>query len=109
MSAGIYGLLGALIGAAASIFAMAIQQRYQNRRDLIKLASELAIDDYNRRIELAKKENMIISFPPITAFVAYQLKVLEAMSAGTFNEEKIKALNIEQEEILKAFKHVNNK
>ena len=54
MNEAIIGLLGALIGAGASILGMHIQQRNQNRRDLVKLATEIVIDDYNRRLKVAK-------------------------------------------------------
>ena len=52
MSAAIAALLGALIGAAASIVTIVIQQRYQNKRELLKIAAEIALQDYKRRLEL---------------------------------------------------------
>jgi len=92
----IIALVGALIGAGASILGMHIQQRNQNRRDLVKLATEIAIDDYNRRLKIAEDQGLSISFPPIAAFVAYQIRVLEEMSSGVFDVEKIKKISKEQ-------------
>jgi len=102
----IIGLVGALIGAGASILGMHIQQRHQNRRDLVKLATEIAIDDYRRRLKIAEDQDLSISFPPIAAFVAYQIRVLEEMSSGVFDAETIKKISKEQEAILDAFENV---
>ena len=106
MDEAIIALVGALIGAGASILGMYIQQCNQNRRDLVKLAAEIAIDDYNRRIKEAKDQGLSTSFPPIAAYVAYQIRVLEEMSSGVFNAEKIKKISKEQEAIYAAFENV---
>ena len=72
----IIGLAGALIGAGASILGMHIQQRNQNRRELVKLATEIAIDDYNRRLKIAEVQSLPISFPPIAAFLFETVQIL---------------------------------
>lgn len=56
----IYGLIGAVIGAAASIGTIWIQQIHQNRRDRAKLIVEAAIRDKTSADETARflaKEN----------------------------------------------------
>ena len=101
MSATVAALLGALIGAAASILTIIIQQRYQNKRELLKVASDLALADYKQRFDVASKIGG--NMPPISAFVHYHVKVLEHMAAGTFSRETIEALSRENTDILRAY------
>jgi len=107
MSAAVAALLGALIGAAASIFTIIIQQRYQNKRELLKFASELALADYKRRLDIL--EQMGGKMPPISAFVHYHVQVLEHMAAGTFTPETIQALSKENDRILSAYTEASEK
>jgi len=102
MNAALAALLGALIGAAASIATIVIQQRYQNKRELLKIAAEIALQDYKRRLEALDKSGGG-RIPPISAFVHYQMQVLEHMAAGTFTPETIKKLSEENDHILNAY------
>src|SRR5882762_4217995 len=102
MDSAIAALLGALIGAAASVAAILIQQRYQNKRELLKIAADLALQDYERRLEILEKSGGG-RMPPISAFVHYQMRVLEHMVAGTFTPEIIKSLSEEYDRILSAY------
>jgi hypothetical protein len=107
MSAVIAALLGALIGAAASIVTIIIQQRYQNKRELLKIASELALQDYRHRCDiLAEKGGKM---PPVSAFVHYHVQVLEHMANGTFTPETIQRLSEENGRILSAYTELSNK
>lgn len=102
MSAAIAALIGALFGAGASVVAMLIQQRYQNKREILKIAADLALQDYTHRSQLlidAGGGRM----PPVSAFVHYQMRVLEHRSTGKFNPEAVKALTEEYEQILAAY------
>ena len=109
MSAAVAALLGALIGAAASIFTIIIQQRYQNKRELLKIASELALADYKRRFDMLEKMGGSGKMPPISAFVHYHVQVLEHMAAGTFTPETIQALSKENDHILSAYTEASEK
>ena len=108
MSAAVAALLGALIGAAASVITIMIQQRYQNKRDLIKIASDLALADYNRRCE-AIAERGGGKIPPISAFVHYHAQVIEHMADGTFTPEVINALSDENDRIISAYTDIGDK
>lgn len=108
MSAAVAALLGALIGAAASVVTIIIQQRYQNKRELIKIASDLALADYKRRHEVIAEKGGG-KMPPISAFVYYYAQVIEHMAAGTFTPEVIKALSEENERILSAYTDIGDK
>jgi hypothetical protein len=107
MSAMVAALLGALIGAAASILTIIIQQRYQNKRDLLKVASEISLADYKEGC--AKAREVLGTMPPISAFVHYHFKVLEHMAEGTFTRETIQKLSTENADILDAYHEVTKK
>ena len=51
--AGAFGLIGALIGAAASVMTVYFQTKIQDRRALLRHAAELAQADYELRVEKA--------------------------------------------------------
>jgi hypothetical protein len=102
MSAALAALLGALIGAAASITTIVIQQRYQHKRELLKIAAEIALQDYKQRLELLNKSGGG-RMPPVSAFVHYQMQVFEDMLAGTYTPEVIKKLSEENDRILSAY------
>jgi hypothetical protein len=104
MSAAVAALLGALIGAAASIGVMWVQQKHQTKRDLLRVAAELAREDWKNRLQLLSPG---AKMPPVSAFVHYHAKVLEAMANGTFSPDTVKQLSLEQEEILSAYDRAN--
>jgi hypothetical protein len=106
MSAGVAALLGALIGAVASMGAMWIQQRHQTKRDLLKIAAELAHKDWKQRYEIQSKHGQV-RMPPVSVFVHYHAKVLEAMANGTYSPEMVKRLGEEQEAIISAYEQAN--
>jgi hypothetical protein len=106
MDAAAAALLGALIGAAASIGVMWIQQRHQTKRDLLRVAADLAREDWKNRLELLSQRGG--KMPPVSAFVHYHAKVLEAMANGTFTPDTVKRLSEEQEQILAAYDQAND-
>ena len=87
MDAAIAALLAALIGAAGSVGGMIIQQRSQSRRDLLKIAADLASEDWENRYELLSKRGG--TMPPVSAFVRYHHKVLTALAKDSFSEDFI--------------------
>ena len=105
MDAAIAALLGAFIGAIGSVGGMIIQQRSQSRRDLLKIAADLASEDWKNRYELISKRGG--SLPPVSAFVRYHHKVLTALAEDNFSEEFIVNLSREQERILAAYAKAN--
>lgn len=106
MDAALAALLGALLGAVASMGAMWIQQRHQTKRDLLKIAAELANEDWKQRFDIQSKHGRV-SMPPVSVFVHYHAKVLEAMANGTYSPELIKKLSEEQELIIDAYEKAN--
>jgi hypothetical protein len=107
MSSALAALLGALVGAGASVIAMLIQQRYQNKRELLKIAADLALREYDRRAELLLQTGGG-RMPPISAYVHYQMRVLEHMARGTFTPETIRTLTEEYDRITGAYSQLTN-
>ena len=76
---GAFGLLGALIGAGASVLTIYFQLKIQDRRALLRQATELAQSDYRYRVEHAPPGT---PFPPIAVFIAYEVRLLKLMEKG---------------------------
>ena len=49
-------LLGALIGAAASVVTVIAQAHYQNKRELVKEAIALALEDWKTRLAIVTQK-----------------------------------------------------
>lgn len=103
MDAAIYGLLGAVIGALASVGGMYVQQKQQNRRDRLKIAVDLAIQEYNRDLELAKAKTGGAFVAPLDSYVICHASLLDALAEGVVTPEKIRELTSERDRILAAF------
>src|SRR4030081_2810242 len=104
MDSALAALLGALIGSGASVGAMIIQQRQQNRRDLLKIATEMAREDWKNRFDVLAKRGSNVQMPPVTAFVLYHYRVLLALAKGNFTSETVIELEREQEEVMAAYR-----
>ena len=97
---GAFGLLGALIGAGASIAAIWIQSRTQDRRERLRHAAELAFEDYKLRTEQIK--NIGGTMPPMSLFIAYQVELLDLIEQGKFTPGTFKALSVKHDRMLDA-------
>lgn len=103
MDAAIYGLIGAVIGALASVGGMYVQQKQQNRRDRLKIAVDLAIQEYSRDLELAKAKNGGAFVAPLDSYVICHANLLDALAEGIVTPEKIREMTSERDKILVAF------
>lgn len=100
----ISALVGALIGAAASVTAIIVQAHYQNKRELTKEAIALALEDWKIRFALVKENGGTAL--PMAAFVHYHTNLIELASKSRITPAAIKKLSEEQEEIIQALKDV---
>ena len=101
------GLVGALIGALASIITIWIQSRTQDRRERLRHAAELALEDYKLQLELANKSGKSVSIPPVVIFLHYHSELMELMEKGKVNPENLKKLAERNEQIMGATKELN--
>ena len=107
MDAAVYALLGTLIGALASSGTVYLQQRQQSRRDRLKMAVELAIQDYQHDLELAKASanstGLTELVAPLDSYVICHAKLLDALVEGNLTKEKIEDLALLRNGILSDF------
>jgi hypothetical protein len=96
------GLLGALIGAGASIATVWLQTNLQAKRERLKLASELAQADYNASLNLVKSSGRSFSMPPVSVYLHYHLALIALMERGNVKPADIEKLMAENREILSA-------
>src|SRR5262245_38382405 len=97
--------LGVIIGAASPIIIIFIQQFFQTRRDRIKIASKLAIWDYEKDLEIVKhnQSGHDAYIAPISVYLIFHTRLLEELANGKITEEKIKLLVEEKRKIGNAF------
>jgi hypothetical protein len=97
-------LVGALIGAAASVATIIVQSKFQARRDLVKEAVGLALEDWKTRFGVLKEIGG--EALPLSVFVHYHLKALELAENGGLTPEAIRKLSAEQEQVTATFREV---
>jgi len=100
---GAFGLIGALIGAGASFGAIYIQSWIQDRRAAVRLAAELALEDYKLRMQAAPPGT---PFPPATVFIDYQVKIMKLIERGKLTPETLKDLSLEHDKFFDAIKEL---
>ncbi len=74
-------LAGALVGSLAPIVVGIIQSRAEHRRERMRLAVTLAIDDQRGAIQLMKVTGTD-SIPPLSTYVAYHADMLALVATG---------------------------
>jgi hypothetical protein len=94
------GLLGALIGAAASIITVVVQARAQASRDRTKEAVALAVEDWKSRMEMMKQRGGIMY--PLAVFIHYHTKLLGLAEKGELTPAAIDKLAKEQDALIQA-------
>ena len=102
MDAAIAGLIGGLIGAAASLLGLVVQQYFQTKRERIRVATDLGLAEYKHDLDLAKAAGPS-SVAPLAAYVIFNLRLLEELSKGRITPEQVEALSEEKKGLLAAF------
>ena len=97
-------LLGALSGGAISVFTNWIQQRSQMNRDLIRIAFEMAVKEYDTLIEIAKEKDKPSTLYPLESFVTYYIEYLEVAKSKNSKVKKLKKLRKFREELNSIYK-----
>lgn len=100
MDAAVAALLGAAIGAVASVGGAWLQLRAQTRRELAKTAADLAMADHERDLELLKMHGGTIA--PMSAYLAYHADVLRAVADGTLDPKKFREIDERQKALITA-------
>ena len=102
----ISALIGALIGAGASVLTVIVQAHFQNKRELVKEAVALAIEDWKTRLAIVTQKGG--SALPLAVFVQYHTKLIQLAEKGQITPDAIRALNVEQERLINTIREVND-
>jgi hypothetical protein len=94
------GLIGALIGASASVITITIQNHYQTKREMQKIAIEIAMEEYQARVKGEFGGIKPTSGPILVAFYS---KLVKLSVDDDLNPESIQALFESQIELTKAY------
>ena len=94
------GLVGALIGACASVVAITIQNHYQTKREMQKLAIEIAMEEYRARL---RGEFGDIDPTPGPILVAYYAKLTRLAADDKLTPDAIRQLFDSQRGLAQAY------
>ena len=73
------GLMGALIGASASVITMLIQSKIHDKRERLRLIKELSIHDFEKAYEVGIASGRSFEIIPIVVYMHYHSKLLSFM------------------------------
>jgi len=90
---------GALIGSAASIATILIQLRSQERKESIRLATEMASEDYRNQVDAIKHNESGGRIAPLSTFVHYQVGLLRLIEDDNLTPENLIKLTEENSQI----------
>jgi hypothetical protein len=93
-------LAGALIGSGATIATMFVQNHYQTKREMQKLAIEIAIEEYRARVQ-GKFGEVKPTAGPI--LLAYYTKLIDLAQKKQLTKEKMRWLFESQTELTRAY------
>lgn len=98
------GLGGAIIGAISTIIVQFVQSRYHYKRELSKLAIDLAIKEHDLRHEYAK-EHQCIAYP-FSAFIHFNTRLIDLASKGKITPDSLKVIQDENDRIIEALEQM---
>ena len=95
LSTAIVGLVGALIGGAASVGTMWIQSRQQAQRDRLRMIVDLAIADHGAMVELVKAHRGPSAAFPLSMYVHQSAEVLRIVETRPLTAADLKRIGDE--------------
>jgi hypothetical protein len=98
LDSGIAALLGALIGGGITLVGTWIQSKQQTRRDLIKIATEVALKEFE---EILKFKTGKVQ--PLETFIAYNLNLFSFVKDGKIDLKDLKKLRVMRDEMYKFY------
>lgn len=103
MDAALSALIGAAVGASATLVSLLIQQHFQTKRERLKIASDLGLAEYQHDLKLAENAPDGGNVAPLATYVICNARLLDELAKGAITGDKVKALTKERDEILAAF------
>ena len=89
LTAGVFGLVGALIGSTSSIAAIIVQSRYKDKRDRSKQVTDLALAEFNTQVDLVKTGKKGGKVFPVSLYAHHNSLMLQALDEGDLTPERI--------------------
>ena len=83
----ISGLIGAVIGASASVITMLIQSKIHDKGEKIKIIKELAIHDFEKSYEMGKATGRGFHVLPLVVYIHYHSKLIEVIEKNNLTPE----------------------
>jgi hypothetical protein len=90
-------LAGAIIGSAASIATILIQANVADRRERVRQATALALEDLKFQVEHAAPGTGIV---PISIYLRHHLAVLNAIEENDFTPERFRKIVAETDALI---------
>jgi len=103
------GLGGALLGGAASVATVYIQSNGQRKRELLKMATDVALKDYEMLEAAAVRTGRPYDRMPIVLHMHYHAGLLKLIYDGEFNEATYEQLVEENGKLWDQVKRQNPK
>ena len=101
------GLIGALIGATASIVTIIVQSRLQDKRERIKMATQIAMDDVKSKVEIAIKSGRKAEIPPPIVYLHYNIKLMELLENNKLDSHTLRVITEENRKLIDSLKLLN--
>jgi hypothetical protein len=108
LDSAIAALVGAAIGSMSSIATIYIQSKIRDRRDKLKQAYDLALEDYKIQIESARRSGVQTAVLPITAFVYHHLQVMNALERDELTPEKMREITTKSDKMFKLIQEIED-
>jgi len=93
------GLVGAIVGAAGSVATVWLQLRSQDRRERLRQATTLALEEFKVHIDLAASGKGPPGVMPISVLSHFYAEVLAALDRGDLTVETMKGIQQRNREL----------
>jgi hypothetical protein len=90
---------GAVIGSAATVLTVWLQLRSQSRRERVRQATELVLNERAMLLEIARKENRGLTLPPASLAITHYLDTLSAIEKGGYSRDVMRKLDARYTEL----------
>jgi hypothetical protein len=95
------GLIGALVGGAASVMTVLVQARHETKRHRIAVLSDLAVKEVDWAYRIITDMKAKGAIPPPVLYMHFYDKILNLFESGNFTLEEYQKLSDENNEFLK--------
>jgi hypothetical protein len=99
------GLAGALIGSLSSIVVMLIQSRVTERRERIRQAMTLALEDLKLQVAHAPPGTAVF---PISIYLYHQMQVLKATEENDLTPDRLRSIANSDDALIRVTKAIDD-